>query len=170
MQAFMHDQRIILIMGQRGRLPAPAKLKILAGTSPGRDSGGRPIRKPPAFERCAPDVPDGLDGAALEEWRRVVPSLEALDLLKPEDMPMLASYCLCWQTIADTSAVIRAEGYMVANPSARAAAHPLVAVRATAIRDLRPLAAHFGLSPWSESNLAAAAVPEDSDDPFAASS
>ena len=78
----------------------------------------------------------------------------------------MAAYCLTWQTVAEMSAIIRAEGYTMANPSGRRVAHPVVAIRATAIRDLRPLAAHFGLSPWSESNLAAAAVPDDEFDPF----
>ena len=149
-------------------MPMPAGLKILAGTSPGRDSGGRPVAKPPAFERYAPDPPPWLEGEALAEWRRVAPTLEALDLIKPEDAAMLAAYCLTWQTVADMSAIIRAEGFTTANPSGRMVAHPAAVIRAAAIRDLRPLAAHFGLTPWSESNLAAAATGDtDVNDPFA---
>jgi P27 family predicted phage terminase small subunit len=168
MTAYLHKTAIITGMGARGPMPAPANLKILHGTSPGRDSGGRLVAKPPAFEKCAPTVPDWLEGAALAEWQRVVPTLESLGLVKAEDAPMLVSYCLTWQTVVDMSAIIRAEGYTESNPSGRRVAHPAVLMRASAMRDLRPLAAHFGLSPWSESNLAAAAVPDDEDDPFAA--
>ena len=75
------------------------------------------VAKPPAFERGAPPVPPCLDGAALEEWRKVTPTLEALELLKPEDAPMLASYCLTWGVVVDMSAVIRAEGFTAVNPS-----------------------------------------------------
>jgi P27 family predicted phage terminase small subunit len=158
---------IMTDVGQRGPMPMPAGLKILAGTSPGRDSGGRPVAKPPAFERYAPDPPPWLEGEALAEWRRVAPTLEALDLIKPEDAAMLAAYCLTWQTVADMSAIIRAEGFTTANPSGRMVAHPAAVIRAAAIRDLRPLAAHFGLTPWSESNLAAATGDTDVNDPFA---
>jgi P27 family predicted phage terminase small subunit len=157
-------------MGKRGPMPAPPSLKILSGTAPGRDSGGRVVAKTPAFERDEPTVPDWLDGAALDEWRRVVPTLTSLNLLKPEDGPLLVSYCLTWQEVSDLSAIIRAEGLLETNPSGRRVAHPAVLMRAAAIRDLRPLAQHFGLSPWSESNIAAASVPDAEDDPFAVGS
>ena len=74
-------------------MPIPPGLRVLSGTSPGRDSGGRLVAKAPAFERCAPDPPDWLEGEALAEWRRVVPTLESLGLIKAEDAP-------CWPRIA----------------------------------------------------------------------
>ena len=53
--------------------PRPAKLKLLTGVRPGRDSGGRLVPTPPAFERAAPEPPDWLDSEGSAEWRRIVP-------------------------------------------------------------------------------------------------
>jgi phage terminase small subunit len=41
-------------MGTRGPAPRPAGLKLLNGTSPGRDSGGRLVTPAPKFRREAP--------------------------------------------------------------------------------------------------------------------
>ena len=56
-------------------------------------------------------MPSWLGGAARDEWLRIVPQLEALDLLKEADGPLLVSYCLCWQTITDMTEVLVREGY-----------------------------------------------------------
>lgn len=153
-------------MGKRGPQAATIPLKILRGNSNGRDSGGRLIPTPPAFERCEPAMPPWLSGAARDEWERVVPALSALNLLKEGDGPLLTAYCLCWQTIVDTSAILAVEGYT--EPGAkRQVAHSAVGIRNRAIADLRQLAVQFGLSPASESGLSAPMVPQDADDPFA---
>lgn len=73
------------------RPPKPARLKLVEGRSPGRDSGGRKVPESPKFIRQAPDAPDWLDAEALAEWRRVAPTLERLDLLKPEDRALLSA-------------------------------------------------------------------------------
>ncbi|MET0996341.1 MAG: phage terminase small subunit P27 family [Mycobacterium sp.] len=114
-------------------------------------------------------MPSWLGGAARDEWERVVPQLEALDLLKEADGPLLAAYCLKWQEIVDMSAILAVEGYMEQGAK-RQVAHTAVGIRARAIADLRQLAAQFGLSPASESGLSAPAVPIDDDDPFAVGS
>lgn len=49
------------------RPPKPARLKLVEGRSPGRDSGGRKVPEPPKFIRQAPDAPDWLDAEALAE-------------------------------------------------------------------------------------------------------
>lgn len=112
-------------------------------------------------------MPNWLGGAARDLWESVVPDLERLDLLKEGDGPLLVSLCLCWQTIVDTTQILAVEGYFEQGTK-RQVAHNAVGVRATAIRDLRQLAAEFGLSPSSEANLSAPRLPVDSDDPFAA--
>jgi phage terminase small subunit len=42
------------VRGASGRRPAPAKLKLLNGRSPGRDSSGNLVKPPPPFERAPP--------------------------------------------------------------------------------------------------------------------
>ena len=37
-----------------------------------------------------------FDAEARAEWQRVVPGLERLDLLKPEDRAMLVVFCTTW--------------------------------------------------------------------------
>ena len=114
-------------------------------------------------------MPTWLGGAARDEWLRIVPQLEQLGLLKEADGPLLTAYCLCWQTIVDTSQILAVEGYT--EPGAkRQVAHTAVGIRARAIADLRQLAAQFGLSPASESGLSAPPIPDDEDDPFAVGS
>jgi phage terminase small subunit len=75
-----------------GRIPVPAGLKLLHGRSEGRDSGGRIVPQPPRFVRETPEPPNSLDDEARAEWDRVVPHLEALDLLKAADQAALACY------------------------------------------------------------------------------
>ena len=73
------------VRGASGRRPAPAKLKLLNGRSPGRDSSGNLVKPPPPFERAAPEPPDWLSAEARMQWALCAPSLERLDVLKGED-------------------------------------------------------------------------------------
>jgi phage terminase small subunit len=65
--------------------PRPAKLKLLNGVSPGRDSGGRLVKPPPNFARGCPEPPADLGAEALAEWERITSGLDRLNLLKSED-------------------------------------------------------------------------------------
>ena len=158
-------------MGKRGPVPIPPGLKILSGRSPGRDSGGRPIPKVPAFERCAPEPPDWLDAEALAEWQRIVPALDAVGSIKPEDRGIITARCVAWSRAVAAEAIIAAEGPTVINPqSGRLATHPAVYIAAAAWRDVVKFGAPLGLDPVSEVNLATTATDDDigADDPFAA--
>ena len=46
--------------------------------------------------REAPDPPEWLDAEARAGWDRIVPGLEALDILKPEDRAALTVFCEAW--------------------------------------------------------------------------
>ncbi|RFZ47547.1 Phage terminase, small subunit [Mycobacterium marinum] len=159
-------------MGGRGsgRIPAPAGLKLLKGTSPGRDSGGRKVPTPPKFDRATPDAPDWLDDEARAEWDRVTPGLERLDLLKPEDRGVLSAYCESWSTYVTAVKQVRAEGITVVTPKSGVAhKNPALAVAETARMHMLRLAAEFGLTPSAEPRLASLPVDsDDADDPFAA--
>jgi P27 family predicted phage terminase small subunit len=139
-----------------GRTAAPATLKLLKGRREGRDSGGRPVAHSPRFVREAPAPPDWLDAEAQAEWRRVVPGLEALDILKPEDRAALAVFCETWSRFVAAMRLYRAEGIVLVNPdSGRAHKHPAVGVAEVAATQLRAYAAEFGLSPVSEQRIGA---------------
>jgi P27 family predicted phage terminase small subunit len=153
-----------------GKAPQPAALKLLGGRSPGRDSGGRPVPDVPRFERGAPQPPSLLSPVARELWEATAPTLEALNLIKPEDGPIFTAYCESWATYREALSRVRAEGLTVFNPkTGMPHKNPaLNALEQAGIQLLR-YGQQFGLTPSAELSLAASATPEsdDDDDPFA---
>lgn len=143
--------------------------QLVEGRSPGRDSGGRKVPESPKFIRQAPDAPDWLDAEALAEWRRVAPTLERLDLLKPEDRALLSAYCETWSVYVAAVQRVRAEGLTITSPKSGVVhRNPAVTVAETARMHLLRLASEFGLTPAAEQRLAVA--PGDDGDglnPFA---
>lgn len=159
-----------------GRTAAPAALKLLTGRSEGRDSGGRKVNPGPAFRRVAPNPPTWLSSEARAEWRRIVPGLQRLDLLKEEDRAMLAAYCETWSTFVLATRSVTKDGLTITQTTTRAdgsvsereVANPTVAIARNAGRELRGFAAQFGLSPSTEQALARGADDgSEEDNPFA---
>ncbi|MFJ3878056.1 phage terminase small subunit P27 family [Streptomyces sp. NPDC090077] len=145
----------------------PAALKLIKGRAPGKDSAGRPVNPGPAFRRIAPEPPDWLSAEAAAEWRRVVPGLTRLDILKEEDRAVLAAYCETWATFVDAIRQQHQEGLTI-EARQGTLAHPAVGIARAAGRELRSFAAHFGLTPSSEQALARGADDGNEDDnPFA---
>lgn len=156
-------------MGRRGPAPAPAQLKLLGGRSPGRDSGGRRVTPPAAFERVAPECPDWLPPGAKDMWGRVVPELTALNLLKESDLGVLTSFCVAWDQLMQAVTAYREQGFIATNArSRRVTVHPAVAAARAATRDVLVLARELGCTPSAEANLAAvlAAAGDPDDDEF----
>lgn len=132
--------------------PRPAALKLLGGRGPGRDSGGRVVADPPAFVRTAPNPPTWLPAEARAEWRRVVPQLDRLHLLKPEDRAALSAYCLAWARLVEANRIVAAEGVLATGPQGRTK-HPAVGVAEGAARELRSWCVEFGFTPSAEGRL-----------------
>ncbi|GAA4680405.1 phage terminase small subunit P27 family [Nocardioides nanhaiensis] len=145
--------------------PEPAPLKLLKGRGEGRDSGGRPVKPDPGFRRVAPEPPFWLEGEALDEWQRVVPELARLDILKEGDAATLATYCEMWQTFVEATATLKREGMFI-DARQGTLAHPAVAIQRNAAREVRGIAAHFGLTPSAEQALARGAADDDEGNPF----
>jgi P27 family predicted phage terminase small subunit len=145
----------------------PAALKLIKGRAPGKDSAGRPVNSGPAFRRIAPDPPEWLSEEAAAEWRRVVPGLTRLDILKEEDRAVLVAYCETWSTYVEAIRQQHSEGLTI-EARQGTLAHPAVGIARNAGRELRSFAAHFGLTPSSEQALARGADDGNEDDnPFA---
>ncbi|ORV91192.1 hypothetical protein AWC11_11340 [Mycobacterium interjectum] len=158
-------------MAKPGPKPQPPALLLLHGRGEGQDSGGRPVPLPPPFKRQAPRPPTWLSPEAKAEWKRIVPGLERLDLIKPEDRATLAAYCECWARYKQAVQLYRAEGMVLTNPdSGRKHQHPAVQIANTAAAQLRAFAAEFGLTPSSERNVSKRDDGRDPDEsnPFAA--
>jgi len=156
-------------MGARGPAKRPAKLLLLGGTSEGRDSGGRIVQPPPPFKRLAPNPPSWLDREARAEWRRVVPGLERLDIVKPEDRATLAVYCQTWSRFAAATRQVHDEGMVLTNPdSGRRYPHPAIAIANTAASQCLQYAREFGLTASAEHRLnnANLAAGDDDNNPF----
>ena len=158
-----------------GRTPQPVALKLLKGRTEGRDSGGRAVAPAPAFRRIAPKPPTWLSREAAAEWRRVVPGLQRLDLLKEEDRAMLSTYCETWAMFVDATRTVHREGMTCevvtvrkdGSESRRTVTHPAVGIARAAGRELRAFAQQFGLTPSSEQALARGADDGEDDNPFA---
>jgi P27 family predicted phage terminase small subunit len=148
------------------QLPAP--LQLLRGRGEGKDSGGRPVKTPPSFRRIAPKPPTWLSREAAAEWRRVVPGLQRLDLLKEEDRATLTAYCETWATFVEATKRVRAEGLTI-EAKQGTLAHPAVAIARNAGRELRAFANLYGLSPAAEMALGKVTGGDDDDNPFGGS-
>lgn len=139
----------------------PAKLLLLSGRGDGQDSAGRPVPTPPAFKRLAPNPPTWLSREAKAEWRRIVPGLTRLDLVKPEDRATLTAYCQIWARLVAAYRDIEKNGSTVRNESTRKdgstsvwfTKNPAVAVAEQAETRLRQFANDFGLTPAGERNV-----------------
>jgi len=144
-----------------GRPSKPASLKLIEGRGKGRDSGGRPVKKPPAFRRIAPSPPDWLGETAAAEWARVVPELARLDLLKEIDASALGAYCEMVDLFVRATAEVHESGLVVENRAVRKdgsestwyTANPAVAVQTKAQAAIRAWCAEFGLTPSAEMRL-----------------
>ncbi|MBB5915291.1 P27 family predicted phage terminase small subunit [Nocardia transvalensis] len=145
-----------------GRTAAPAALRLLGGRADGRDSGGRVVEPTPAFRRIPPNPPTWLSREARAEWRRIVPGLARLDLLKEEDRALLAVYCETWARFVQATRDVQYNGFTIVNRTLRkdgtesewTAKNPAVTVAENAAAQLRGLAQEFGLTPSAESKLA----------------
>jgi P27 family predicted phage terminase small subunit len=92
-----------------------------------------------------------LSREAKAEWRRIVPGLVRLDLVKPEDRAALTAYCETWARFVEATRQYRREGITAVNPdSGRMSVHPAVRVAEAASTQLRQYAVEFGLTPAAE--------------------
>jgi P27 family predicted phage terminase small subunit len=153
-----------------GRPPRPTELKLIEGRRPGKDSGGRPIPEVPAFKRGEPVMPIWLPDEARAEWRRVVPELSLLGLLKLIDGAALVAYCMTWQRFVDACAIVAREGMVVQDDrQGRAQRHPALLTVEAASKELRAWCTQFGMTPSAEQRVAAAKADDGQQgNPFAA--
>lgn len=149
-----------------GRTAQPAALKLIKGRAPGKDSAGRPVHSGPAFKRIPPKPPTWLSREAAAEWKRVVPELARLDLVKEADRAALAAYCEAWATFVQATRLVQKEGLTI-EAKQGTLPHPAVGIARNAGRELRSWSGHFGFTPSTEQALARGSDDEeDPDNPF----
>jgi len=144
----------------------PAKLRLLGGTGPGRDSGGRRVAAPLPFRRMPPEQPSDLTPAAAELWASIVEELGRLDLLRPLDSAALVMACEAWATWKSAHGVVVREGVVGENSQGRVV-HPALKAALDASREFRAWSACFGLSPSDADRIGANIKAAPGDNPFA---
>ena len=154
--------------------PQPVALKLLQGRGHGTDSGGRPVKAVPGFERGAPVAPPWLPDEARAEWNRVVPELDRLGILKSIDGAALTGYCMAWHRFVEASEIVKNEGAVcraIDNlGNVKLTRHPALLTAEAASKELRAWASEFGLTPSAEQRLAGTKGDDgDQGNPFAAS-
>jgi len=135
-----------------GAVPKPARLKLLNGRGPGKDSAGRPVNEGPKFVRDAPEPPTWLDREAKAEWRRVVPELARLKLLSRMTRASLASYCEAWSAFVEATKIVHEEGVVCEGRSGQMV-HPAFKAQMAASAELRRWAIEYALTPASEQKV-----------------
>ena len=95
-----------------GRPPKSAALRLLEG-----HRGHRPIKTPPEPPQAAMRCPDWLDEVAKAEWRRVFPLLTRMRVMTALDVGMLASYCLAWSELRQSSELLQRRGRTFTTPA-----------------------------------------------------
>lgn len=146
-------------MTRRGPKPQPTQLRLLAG---GRARPSAENEPQPARPVEIPEPPVYLGtGYALEEWNRVIEDLYATGVYANVDQTMLAAYCMSFQRWVqaelDLEKMAKADptthGAMIKTTNGNAIQNPLVGVASTARRDMQRLAAEFGLTPSSRTQI-----------------
>lgn len=149
--------------------PRPPALRLLGGSRPGRDSGGRLVRQTPGFRRLPPAAPEWLPAEAAAEWERVVPEMARVNVLKEADRAALVAYCLTWDRLVSAQRELAESGSVLGRNSQGVVRHPAVAVVEAASKELRAWCAEFGFTPSAENRLAVTpgSAPDDDEDPLA---
>lgn len=139
----------------------PAALKLLNGRGPGKDSAGREVKVVP-HDRTPPTKPEivELDQDASDEWDRIVPGLDALQILKPQDRAILTAYCLTWSEYVSARYDVEREGTVIyvtvrgadGDSTRKPIPNPSYKIMAERQTTLLKFAREFGLTPSSEAS------------------
>jgi P27 family predicted phage terminase small subunit len=143
-----------------GRRPTPVQLKLIRGNPGKRRIGG--VFEPPRPPE-PPKPPPFLAGYALEEWRRVVPSLMIFGLLHDVDVMVLGAYCLAYQHWREAEELLqgladgdlKGRGLLVRGSKGQAKANPLLQIARESAADMVRYASEFGFGPAARSRIAA---------------
>jgi P27 family predicted phage terminase small subunit len=150
-----------------GRRQSTAAQKLAAG-----NPGHREIKPDADFSSAGSigDPPEWLDAGAKTEFKRIVASLQDLDLLHSTDVSVLASYAVAYsrwvaaeQQVAVEGTVIKVDG---SQGQSKLVKHPALTVSAESQKQMLRAGSLLGLNPADRYKLAAPA--KQAANPFAA--
>jgi P27 family predicted phage terminase small subunit len=122
-------------------------------------------RQGPGFARTAgAKPPEELSADGKRLWRRIVPELERLGILKQVSIGALIGTCTAYETAVQADREVRKHGVLV--PAARGGlkSNPAIKIAHDAWTRYRAFCAEFGLSPASESRVAGAVADDGIDE------
>lgn len=130
----------------------PTKLLELSGAFR-KDPGRRKSReREPELAKGIGDPPLWMDITAMEEWRRIVPDLEAAGVTSRVEATALAAYCQAVSRWQAAEAEIQREGITIETANGKRK-HPAVAVAEASMALIRAFASEFGMTPSSRSRV-----------------
>ena len=137
-------------MPQRGRKPKPTAIKKLEG-----NPGKRPLNDEDLkYNVPIGDCPEHLQGAAREEWERVIKATEGLNLFTALDRVSLEMYCQCYATWRECEDFIARKGYIYKNEkTGLISVVPHVQISRDQVRNIMRLCEQFGFTPSSRSRI-----------------
>lgn len=152
-------------MGRRGPSPKPTKLNELHG-NPGKRKKNTREPQPVVLDDASP--PEWLDPVAQEEWRRVYPELQRINLLTVLDVQALAAYCQCYSHWRECEGQIREHGRVVVMRDDKGQvkwmqASPYVKQARDALAQMKAFAGELGFSPASRSRVSTAPDAQETD-------
>lgn len=107
-----------------------------------------------------PDCPDHIQGAAREEWDRIVVLLERYKLITDLDTAALALYCASygrWQEAETCMQKLKGDGggfgLIIKSPSGYPIQNPYLAIANRAMEDCHRYLQQFGLSPAARTRV-----------------
>jgi P27 family predicted phage terminase small subunit len=128
-------------MAPRGRRPKSPNAKALAG-----NPGKRPLPETLAVVSTTPEPPAFLDGAARDEWDRLVNQLGPTKVLTELDRGTLAMLCQSYSDYVAACQNVERFGEVMAGEKG-AYISPYVHLKSMAFKQYKALLAEFGLSP-----------------------
>lgn len=137
-------------MGKRGPAPTPTETLKLRGSWRAPERERNAVRTP----KGAPDHQDVLEGEALAEWNRIVPSLENAGVLSTIDRAALVAYCEAWALYRDLVERVKETGTTVESASGMVHKNPDVATLAETRTAMLRYMQQFGLTPSARAGLA----------------
>lgn len=150
-----------------GRRAKPVELYVLKNHKKGKREimarrEAEQAIKPPAD---AIKPPSWLDKAARKEWRRIVKTLEGLDVLTNADVDILAQYCDALARYAEASRIVQQQGPVIETERGPQQ-NPAVLVVNKYAAIIQKCAIQLGLTPSARASMALRRKGEQPKDKF----
>ena len=141
-------------MAKTGRKPKPTALKKLEG-----NPGKRPLNE---MEPVPPTVslkcPRHMLPEAQKEWKRLAPILMNMGLLTAADAVPFEGYCTAYARWREAQDEITRHGSIYKDQEGRIRPNPYIAIANQQMREIKSLAAEFGLTPSNRAAMLANVV------------